>query len=263
MNPQLLTDESVHPITLLHELTKKYGADWMEWAPSVLRKTLEKDFKISPARVNLIKAMGAGAVATRDEFWESWETFHFLCQALNGLIPSHEELQTHSVGEMMVAVDIALQIRRELGSLSHVPTFSEEVAKYIAAHALNQGVWYLPEPLSFASRFASKRWYRCKDCGNEAEDLFGDGLCDVCVQRFDTESLRNWVPNPKLVEKGEGRNIVYYEKNPSEKVKKRLDEAIHKDVTLQETPVDICVDRLLRALQYVAYRRGQFQGAAA
>ena len=142
MSRELFTGEQTHPIRLLRELSLKYGYEWMEWAPSVLRTTIEEDYDgVSIARVNLSKALAAGAVAARDEFWQDWETFHFLCQALNNNIPSHEELQEHTVGQMMVAVDIATRIRKSLGDLSHVPEFSEQVARYIAAQALNQGVW--------------------------------------------------------------------------------------------------------------------------
>ena len=89
MSRELFTDEQAHPIVLLRTLTKKYGVDWMEWPPSVLKQTIDKDFGVSIARVNVAKALAAAAIATRDEFWQSWETFHFLCQALNNNIPDH------------------------------------------------------------------------------------------------------------------------------------------------------------------------------
>lgn len=249
----LLTDEKATPIQLLRALSQKYKHEWMGWPPSVLRQTLEQDFKVSVSRLNLIKAMAAATVATRDEFWESWETFHFLCQALNGEIPNAQEQQEHSVGQMMLAVATATQIRKELAELSNMPQFSEEVARYIAAQALAQGIWYLPSPLEFAAPYAARRSYRCRDCGNEGEVEFDDETCDVCVNRFSTESLKNWAPNQQLVKRGWGKNIEIFEKNPTDKVKARLEQLlVSPNVTLQENQTDICVAKLLASLNYLS-----------
>lgn len=234
----------------------------MEWPPSVLKQTVEADFKVNIARVNIAKALAAAAVATRDEFWQNWETFHFLCQALNNNIPDHESLQEHSVGQLMVAVDIATQIRKELGDLSHLPEFSEEVARYVAAQALYQGVWYLPSPLEFAAKYAAKRTYKCRDCGSEGEVIFDDGLCDTCVDRFDTDNLRDWKPNDQMLKRGWGKNLEIFEKNPTDKVKARLDKVlISPSTTLQENKTDICTAKLLVALRYMSARRQAASGA--
>jgi len=245
-------------------LTDKYGIDWMGWQPSVLRKTIEDDFHVAIARVNLSKAMAAAAVATRDEFWKELEHFHFLCQALNNNVPIADEMQELTVGQMMVAVDMATEIRKELKDLGHRPKFSDEVARFVASHALNQGVWYLPPPLDFASDLAAKKRYRCKDCGNEGEVLFDDGLCDVCVERFDTERMGAWRPNNALVAKGRGKNVEFFERNPTREVKATLDRVLKDpNAELKENRTDICVARLLVALRYVGHRRNQLKEQAA
>jgi len=260
--PSLLQDEQAHPIALLREMVKRYGVEWMEWMPSVVRQTLSQTFGVAPARVSIHKLLGAAAVATRDEFWESWPVFHFLCQALNNNIPDSLTHQELTVGQMMVAVDMATQIRTELGKISNVPEFSEEVARYIAAQALARGVWYLPTPLEFAAPFAAGRRYRCRSCGNDGEVLFDDGVCDVCTERFDTESLGDWRPKPELLAKW-GRNLEFYEKNPTDKVKARLEQVLkNPSIVLGENQTDVCVARLIVALQYVAHRRGQLAGQA-
>ena len=255
---ELLKDEQAHPIALMRGLVRLYGIDWMQWLPSVVRRVLDRDLDVSMANINVHKIMAAAAVGTRVNFWESWEHFHFLVQALNNNVPEHRVHQTLTVAQMMVAVDIAMQIRRELGKLSYVPEFEDEVAKYVAAQAKENGIWYLPPPLDFAARFAAGRRYECLDCGNDSEIHFDDGLCDVCVERFDTSHLGSWKPNPELVAKGWGRNIRIYEKNPTAKVKARLEQVLsNPHITLQETSTDVCVARLLVALQYVGYRRKQ------
>jgi hypothetical protein len=257
---ELLTNEQAHPIALFQLLTKKYGIEWTQWPPFVLRRTIDSDFNISMAKINVVKALAAAAVATRDEFWTDWEKFHFLCQALNNNFPEHENIQEHTVGQMMVAVDIATQIRKELGDLGHIPEFSEQVARYIASHALNQGIWHLPEPLAFAEAFAARKSYRCLDCGNVDEVHFSDGLCDYCVERFDTDQLGSWTPNPALVKRGRGKNIEYFEKNPIEPIRDRLTAVLGSPkMVLQENPTDICVAKLLVALSYVQHRRDQLK----
>lgn len=258
----LLTDEQAHPIALLNYLTKEYGPEWMGWSPVTLRQTIAKESGTAMATVNVHKSMAAAVIATRDEFWEEIEHFHFLCQALNNNLPINDVMQEHTVGQMMVAVDIATRIRKSLKDLSHMPKFSDQVARYVASHALNQGIWYLPAPLGFAAKYAAKEWYRCKQCGNEAELQFSDGHCDVCVERWDSNSLKNWAPNKKLAEKW-GGSVEVFEKNPTPKVKARLELLLEKpNLTLQETRTDICVARLLVSLRYLEHRRQQ-QGAQA
>ena len=255
----LLTDEQAHPIALLRLLMRKYGRSLLEepWSLRVLKKTVNEDFRVVLPEINIHKMLGALAVATRGEFWEDWEHFHFLAQVLSNNIPdpgTHHEL---SIGQMMVAVDIATSIRKELKTLSHVPEFSEELARYVAGQALQGGVWYLPTPLDFAAQYAAGKSYRCRDCGNKSEVLFDDGLCDVCTDRFDTGSLAGWEPDLRLVGAGWGKNIEIFEKNPTEKVRKRFTAALQGNITLQETQADVCTSKLLLAAQFLSRRREQ------
>lgn len=258
---KLFTQEQAHPIALLRVLSVQYGVEWMQWPRAVLRQTLELDFDITPARINLDKAMAAAAVATRDAFWKDWEHFHFLAQALNNTVPSAGDLQELSVGQMMVAVDIASEIRKSLKTLSHVPQFSEDVRRFIAAQAKNQGIWYLPAPLAFAAPLAAGKWYRCRECGNESEVVFEDGVCDACSERFlsAVHQVTSWTPNPNYLP--EAQNIEYFEKNPTAGVKKRLDQILAgRDLTLQEKRDDVCVAKLLVAMKYLNHRREQLRG---
>lgn len=262
----LLIDEQTHPLILLRLMVKHHKLEWVgeqPWPASVVRRTLEGDFGVEMPEVNVHKLMAAGTVATRDEFWEDWEHFHFLVQALSNNIPdpaTHHEL---SVGQMMAAVDIATKIREELRSLATMPTFNEEVGRYAAAQALEAGVWFLPGPLSFANKFSAGESYRCRDCGTHSEVLFDDHLCDICIERFDVSSLGSWTPNQELIDKGWGRNVEIFEKNPTDKVKARLEKVLSSNVTLQETQTDVCVAKLVVALNFVGYRREQLQQQAA
>lgn len=265
----LLVGRSSRPVDVLRALVQRYGVDWLAWPYSVLRSTLEKELRpaIEAAQAHapsdnaqgipewaLHRSCALGAVALQDSFWEQWEHFHFLTQALNGTVADFRTHRQLTVGQMMLAAYAASQVRADLATLSSTPQFSEEVARYVAAQALADGVWYLPPPLAFAAKYAAGRRYRCLDCGNDSEVIFDDGLCDACVHRFDTSRLGAWEPSPEAVAKGWGRHVEVYEKNPTGPVARRLGElAAHPGRTLQQNPVDACTDRLLAALTYAGY----------
>jgi hypothetical protein len=249
--PGLLEDRTASPLALMRAFTARFGVEWLTWDYAALKLTLERELHMEIPPTTLCKAMAGAAVATNDTFWTAWEHFHFLVQAMNGSIPDFKNHQELSVGQMMRAVASALAIRAELGRLTVVPPFSEEVARYVAAQALQDGVWYLPSPLEFAGRHASGLSYRCKDCGNRSEVMFDDGLCDVCVERFDTSQLGSWKPDPARLAKGWGSNIEFFEKNPTAGVVSRFKELQeHPGRTLQESQTDICVGKLLAATAY-------------
>lgn len=256
-----LTDPERFPIDVLRGMIENYGLGWFEWPFSVLRNTLVDDMRLLTRAVDadlpdwaVHRALALAALAAQDLFWEHWEHFHFLTQALCSLVPDPQLHRELSVGQMMRSTWTAEQVRKELGHLSHVPEYSEEVARYVAAQALHAGVWYLPPPLDFAEKFAAGRRYRCRDCGNDSEVLFDDGFCDVCTNRFDVSGLGAWRPDPALVAKGWGRHLTFYDRNPGSDVRVKLLEALHKGTALGETgPANVCAARLLAAATYAGY----------
>jgi len=260
--PELLGDEQAHPLALFAGLSRRYGMSWVEWSASTLRISLEQLLVGSGqelVEINLHKALAAAALSNSDGFWRDWPTFHFLCNPLNNNIPNPSAHQDLTVAQMMVAVDIAISLRKLLKKVHQNPSFSEEVARYVAAQALTQGVWYLPGALAFAAQFAEGRNYKCKDFGNEAEIIFDDATCDVCTERWDATSLGSWKPNPDLVKKW-GKNLRFFSKNPTDRVEARLEQVLgNPTIVLRESQTDRCVAHILVALQYVGYRREQYK----
>lgn len=255
---KLLTDDTASPIVLFFYCTKKYGHEWMKWVPEVLKRTLEIDHPgIAVSKKALNRMLAAAIIATRDSFFEDWEPFHFLTQALVFGTPTADTMQEHSVGEMMAAVDDAIYLRDHLSKLVARPSFSGTVARYVAAQALNQGVWYLPAPLEFASDFAGMRRYHCRDCGHEGEVFENDGLCDVCTERFDTDSLRAFKPSTDTAVRGLGRNTQIIFKNPQDGVKARLRILQQNPSAYNGTQDDVCAARLIEAIDYMNHRRVQ------
>lgn len=253
--------EQAHCIALFRDVIGRYGPECLEWEMPVFKRTLEKDLKTSIASVNLHKIMAAIAVADTDRFWNDWQVFHFVTQCLNNNIPVASHIQDFSVGELMVAVDTANTLRRELGKASYVPEFSEEIAKFIAAQALEAGVWFLPEPLEFAQAYAAKRTCVCKDCGNHQSYITkNDKICYVCTEKFDSESLKSFKADRGKLLKGKGTNTVVIEKNPIAGVASILDKYLMGIITeFDVSPDSICAAKLVVGLEYLTMRRQQFR----
>ena len=251
--------EQAHPIALFRDILKRYGPQCLDWELPVFKKTLENDLKSSVASINLHKIMAAISVADTDRFWNDWEVFHFISQCLNNNVPVASHIQDFSVGELMVAVDIANTIRKELGKASYIPEFSEEIAKFIAAQSLEAGVWFLPAPLEFAQAYAAKRTCICKDCGNHQDYIVKDDkICYVCSEKYDTESLKNFKANRSKLLKGKGTNTTIVEKNPIKGVASILDKYLMGRITeFDVTPDSICAAKLVVGLEYLTMRRSQ------
>jgi hypothetical protein len=160
---------------------------------------------------------------------------------------------------MMVAVDIANEIRRDLGPLTSVPEFGERVARYIAAQARESGIWYLPAPLGFANQYAAGFMQECLRCSNEEEEQ-DDGLCSYCTDRYRVDSLQKMEPDERLAKKFDSSKVRPFILYPYEDVSRRLTDALtKKDATLGETPEDVCAARLLTGLEYMSHRRAQLR----
>lgn len=246
-----MQDESLSPVAIVKLLIEKYGAECADWEPEVIQKSMASDFQA--AKINIYKGLAGLAIIQQDRFWNDWHTFHFLSQALNNIVPSAGLVQEISIGQMMVAVDTATALRKELGGLSYVPVFSEEIAKFVAAQALNQGVWYLPEPLDFASKYASKTVMHCNDCKNEEYfDEEEEPICPVCTAKYDTTSLSSFTPNKDRLEKGFGKDVKIITKYSTAGVQKYLTKMLASSMpSFDDTSQDqVCAAKLYSAILY-------------
>ena len=254
-----MKNENLHTISILKILLKKYGYECLDWEPVVVQKTLHEDFQA--AKINVYKALAAIALTQTDRFWSDWQTFHFLAQVLNNSHPSASTVQEFSVSQLMVAVDTANLLRKELGDLSYVPVFTEEVSKFIASQAMNQGVWFLPSPLDFASPYASKTVIRCHDCGNEEYFMDEDDeICPVCTGKYDLTSLASASHNEDRVKQGFGKNTKVTTQYPTVQVQKILHNLLTKGVTKldEDNPDHVCAAKLYTGIKYFMKRRKEY-----
>jgi hypothetical protein len=242
-----------HPMALVMVLLEKFGADWFEWDPDVLKEEILREFNatsVSPHNWEKIQACRTlvGTVG----HWKEWNIFEKIIQALNNNIPRFDIAQRCTIPQLMAGLDMIEQIRTN--------EYEEEIARYIGACAMEQGVFYLPPPLDFAQEVLSQPMYRCRVCGNvDSDDL--DGRCDFCVGRFSDDRPFNFKPNP-IVPDGVGENVErYLLRGDPGLIQKRFNEilknGIDKVTLSDEKTEDVQSIKLMVAYEYMRLRRTQ------
>ena len=255
----LFAHHDAHPVVLDALMITAFKKDWWTWDADTIWGAIVQYFGPKTGRGSSInisdltknKIQAVKVLHGSDGFWKGWEVFAPTLQPLVNNIPRFDVLQTPTTAQMMVGIDIANSILRA--------PFSEEVARFVAACCLNDGVWYLPAPLDFAQVYASLPKYACRDCGNEGPGHPEDGLCDVCSGRWSGAKNIDGKPSPEssYAHRGEGKNLRLFHVNDPEPVRVRYAEVKSGGATLQEDQADVCVARLMVASDYMDLRRRQ------
>lgn len=239
-----------HPVALTMALMEKFSVDWFEWETDTLKQEILTTFRAtSVSEHNWQKIQAVRTLTLTVGFWEEWQIFEKCIQALNNNVPRFDITQRCTMAQLMAGVDIAEQIREE--------EYSEEVHRYIAACALDEGVVYLPPPLDFAQQILSQPMYRCNVCGQIDKDDI-DGRCDFCTGRFQDDHPLNFKPDPRVT--GEiGTDLDKYLQRDPASTEKRFNEVkrLGRDgVTLDEdSPEDVQSAKLMVAHNYMTKRR--------
>jgi len=258
--PEFFEHHDAHPIVLDTLMVTAFGKDWWSWDHEALYESISYHFgpqltkggTVGISELTRNKLQAIRTLHGSDGFWKSWNVFTVVLQPLVNNIPDFAVLQEPTTAQLLAGVDIANQAVDK--------PFSAEVASYVAACCLSDGVWYLPAPLEFAQERASRPMYRCPDCGNEDEDDLSDGTCDQCSRRFEGKLNLKTEPDSPAARLGQGKNIERFLLNDPEPVRIRYDQVAGmplEEVDLKETQVDICVARLLIARDYMNLRRQQ------
>jgi ribosomal protein L37E len=232
----VFTHHDSHPLLLDMILLKKYGPIWLTWEAETVWDEIADDFKQTVSAGNVGKIQAVKTCHLVETPWKAWEGFNPVCQALNNNIPDFRSLQKPTPAQVILAVTLMNIIKRE--------EFSNEVSMYIAACFLDEGIFYLPPPVTFAQKPAMRLQYRCKKCGRVDVDE-DNVMCDSCgAPQSQLVKEPTWDPTP---------------------VEKRYNEIIRQgddhDV-LQETTIDVQVAHLLVARNYVEFRNRQLREQA-
>jgi len=241
-----------HPIALTMVLMEKFETEWFEWEAETLKQEILSTFNAtSVSEHNWQKIQAVRTLVQTVGFWSEWHIFEKIIQALNNNIPRFDIGQRCTLSQLMAGVDIANQVREE--------EYGDEIQRYVAACALDQGVIYLPAPIDFAGEVLSRPMLRCKTCGGiETDDI--DGRCSFCSGRFTDGRPLNFKPNPRLP-KDSGTDVEKYLERDPESVKKKFNEIKLKDRSeldlSDESREDVQSAKLMVAYDYMDLRRQQ------
>jgi len=134
-----------HPILLDLALIHKYGIEWMDWEQEVLEVRIPEDFDTpTVSDLNISKIQAVRTLHMVDTFWQHWEIFLWCCMSLNGIFPDFEVMQVPSVGQCMIAADIAGRIRSDIA-------WSDEVKQYLGIVHRHDGIFCPIPPLDFVT----------------------------------------------------------------------------------------------------------------
>jgi hypothetical protein len=233
-------------------LLEKFGPQWFDWEADTLRTEIFATFNTSSiSEHNWQKIQAIRTVMMTYGPWKEWQIFEKVIQSLNNNVPRFDIAQPCTVAQLLVGVDILNSLRRE--------KFEDEIAGYVAACALEDGVFYLPPPLDFAQEKLSVPSYHCLRCGNvDTDDI--DGKCDFCSGRFQGERPLNLKP-AEFVPEDAGTNVEKFLKHDPAPVKARYDQLVKsgvEGVALDEDNyVDVQASKLLVAREYLQQRNRQ------
>jgi hypothetical protein len=250
----LFTHQDVHPIVLDFALLRAFGLDWFGWETPTIWAEVRRVFKTSLAELTRAKIQTVKSCHVSNLPWEKWQVFEKVVQGLNNNVPRFDLMQAPGLEQLYVAIDILEGIRKQ--------NFSDEVKLYMAAAVLHEDVTFVPPPLDFIQVEVSHPHYVCLDCGNEDSALFHDGLCDTCTRKYDLANGLGMRPDPDALAAGKGRNVKLVLRHDPDKVQELWEKVKTKATgevadSLEETPEDVQVAKLLVARDYMNVRRRQ------
>ena len=116
---------------------------WEGWTPETTWLAIQRTFNETVHEVNRNAINALKLLQLHEAFWEEWEVFHHVTEALNGFIPNFAIFEPPEPAHVVAAVTMVDQSIR-----TH--TFGDEVARYIAGIWREHGLRYSTPFLPFA-----------------------------------------------------------------------------------------------------------------
>lgn len=218
---------SANPIVLMLLLLDKYGQEYLEWHPDVLKMTLDRDgIALSNSVWN--KILAGRVILMSPSPWRQWEVFHWVCRALAGESPNFVYMEEPQIGHMAAGYAMMKIVDASRDT-------AWEVDKFVAAVFKNEGISFIPQPLDFAQAELEEKKIECTHCNALHRDD-NDTRCITCG----SDQLVK-VPYEFEQEKTDTRDLWNARKNES------LGKAIEN---LPDTGVGSAVYRLLVEWSY-------------
>jgi len=130
---------------LLTLIESKFGEDWTDIEEPETYEILLKKNGVEPTAeiIDMVHAIKACLVSSSP--WENPFVFENIVDALNGNTVTPESITKPEPEEIMLAVSVMKDLV--------VRNFSDDVARYIACIAIDNGYVYFPEPLDFCNKY--------------------------------------------------------------------------------------------------------------
>jgi hypothetical protein len=100
----LLLDEEAIATPLLVGLLDEFGTEMLDWEPETLRLEIKNEWKVTPPQVNFDKIWALVTVLTTNSFYDSFEGFTHICNALSNTEASFDVYDPADVTEMAWAI---------------------------------------------------------------------------------------------------------------------------------------------------------------
>lgn len=177
-----------HPLALGLLLLDRYGPEYLEWHPDVLKLTLGRD-KTEVSNGSWSKILAGRVVLTSPSPWRQWSVFHWVCRALGGASPNFVYFEKPEIGHLVSGYEImkSCDPKRPTGL---------DVDKFIAAVFADDGLAFIPPPLAFCTRELESRRLKCSKC-QAIHRNDNDTRCITCGSKdlnllsYDFEGLRS------------------------------------------------------------------------
>lgn len=186
----VFSHSKVHPLILDLILFNRYGVEWLTWEAETLWSEIIDDFKqTSISALCKAKIQALRTCHLVETPWKAWEVFLAVSHPFNNNLTDFQTTIPPTPAQLCVTVDTLSRINSQ-------QTYSEEVQRFISACFLQDNVWYLPPPVSFAQQYASQPRYLCRECGRiDIDDE--NNQCDSCgAPANQLKRVVTWNPHP-------------------------------------------------------------------
>lgn len=223
----LFSNHDSHPTVIYEVLDNTFGPEWLVWDRAALWTEIEKEFNISISELSKAKIQALRTLQVTTSFWEGWDIFSPVVQALNNRIPNFAVDHKPSTAQLFNAVDIASEVREY--------DYNREVLLYMTAVLKDEGIYYVIEPLSFLNRTLNEGDKECLAChqkGISAEEVW----CPMC----------------------NSADLLQVDDSITEFTRNRVDDIVNDRYdTIEENETDILGAKLKVAKEYLDFRRAQ------
>lgn len=147
---ELWKSEDAFATTLIAVLIDHYGTDILDTEPEVIRDYVSGEFNVEPIEANVDKVMALTLGLTTDQFYNSYESFHYICEALNGATvdfsqwsPLEPEYMAWGVAEMLLNDPAEAVKQQPLDPAPPPPEsrFGPEVRRYMGVILKENGIY--------------------------------------------------------------------------------------------------------------------------